>query len=146
MHAMQSAGPTIGGIPLWTIVALLILGAIVGTAMLIIKRAMRRRDNQKGSAVSSGTESARNAPPPAVNQKRDSMESYAKRCPTCRSIYADETLAFCLSDGSTLELVSGAPAPPRHDPDATAIYPGAQSNDLPPTVQYRPGLTTDEKE
>ena len=126
---------------------LLIVGAIVGIALPVIRRAMRRRDNPTGPTVSPGAESATASPALAVNQKRDSMENYAKRCPTCRSIYADETLAFCLSDGSTLELVSADPsAPARHDPDATALYPGAQSNDLPPTVQYRPGLTTDKKE
>ena len=126
---------------------LLIVGAIVGIALPVIRRAMRRRDTSTAPTVSPGAERAAASPAPAVNQKRDAIESYAKRCPTCRSIYADETLAFCLSDGSTLELVSGAPsAPPRHDPEATALYPDAQSNDLPPTVQYRPGLTTDKKE
>ena len=133
---------------MWIIIMLLIVGAIVGIALPVIRRARRRRpDNPTGSTVSSGAERAAASLAPVVDQKRDSMESYAKRCPTCRSIYADETLAFCLSDGSTLELVSGAPsAPPRHDPEATALYPDAQSNDLPPTVQYRPGLTIDKKE
>jgi hypothetical protein len=144
---MQSEGPTIGGISLWTIVMLLILGAIVAIALPVIRRAMRRRDNPKGSAVSSGAESAPASPAPAVNQKPDSMASYAKQCPTCRSIYTDETLAFCLSDGSTLELVSDVPQVMRpRDPHATMLYPDAQGNDISPTMQYQPGLTTDKKE
>lgn len=127
------------------IIILLALGAIVGIAMLIVRRAMRRMENETSSTALPAAQSAP-VPAPAVNQQREPTGSYAKRCPTCRSIYADETLAFCLSDGSTLELVSDAPAPLHHDPNATALYPGAQSNDISPTVQYQPGLTTDKKE
>ena len=34
-----------------------------------------------------------------------------KRCPTCQSIYTDDSLRFCLQDGSPLEGVSDDPPP-----------------------------------
>lgn len=77
----------------------------------------------------------KNAGQAAGGQRRQTPGDghYAKRCPTCRSIYADETLAFCLSDGSTLERV---PAPAqRRDPNATLVYADAPRSNLAPTVQ-----------
>src|SRR5258708_12366390 len=43
-----------------------------------------------------------------------------KRCPKCRRVYADESLAFCLDDGSRLmaDAAEGGPA----DPNATIRY------------------------
>lgn len=51
-----------------------------------------------------------------------------KRCPQCNRTYADETLTYCLADGSLLS------AP--YDPDATQVmsYP----NNLPPTIEALP--------
>lgn len=71
-----------------------------------------------------------------TTQAAAAAQHYAKRCPTCQAIYADETLAFCLSDGSTLERV---PAPARQrDPDATLVYADAPRSELAPTVQSNP--------
>jgi hypothetical protein len=42
-----------------------------------------------------------------------------KRCPTCQRTYADDTLAFCLEDGSTLLSESAKP----FDLPATLIIP-----------------------
>ena len=41
-----------------------------------------------------------------------------KTCPSCRKIYEDESLVFCLDDGARLERESGA-----HDPNATWNLP-----------------------
>ena len=46
-----------------------------------------------------------------------------KRCPTCTRTYADDTLAFCLDDGST--LIS------QHDPQETLRIPSARVTDWP---------------
>jgi hypothetical protein len=47
-----------------------------------------------------------------------------KTCPSCKRIYHDDSLNFCLEDGSSLS--SG--------PDKTLVLPGADQSNLPPTV------------
>ncbi len=103
---------------------LVVLAAIL--AVFVVARILgrgRRKDAMKDSTGN------------ATQQPR-TAEHYAKRCPTCQSVYADETLAFCLSDGSTLERVA-APAQQR-DPNATLVYADAPRSNLAPTVQSNP--------
>jgi hypothetical protein len=47
-----------------------------------------------------------------------------KRCPTCNRIYHDDSLNFCLEDGTSLSLW----------PDKTLVLPGAEQSNLAPTV------------
>ena len=49
-----------------------------------------------------------------------------KQCPTCSRTYADDTLRFCLDDGSA--LISG------FDPQATLRIPSMRATDIPQTV------------
>ena len=49
-----------------------------------------------------------------------------KQCPICNRAYADETLTYCLDDGSLLS------AP--YDPEATQRIPPPRITNLPPTV------------
>lgn len=103
---------------------LVVLAAIL--VVFVVARILgrgRRKDAMKDSAGDAAQQ-----PRPAGH--------YAKRCPTCQSIYADETLAFCLSDGSTLERMA-APAQER-DPNATLVYGDAPRSNLAPTVQSNP--------
>src|ERR1041384_7146912 len=44
-----------------------------------------------------------------------------KRCPTCQRTYTDDSLSFCLQDGSL--LLSDASAPRGYDSDATLVNP-----------------------
>lgn len=45
-----------------------------------------------------------------------------KRCPTCQTIYTDESLSYCLQDGSKLSTVSGAQGrSTREEPPPTEI-------------------------
>lgn len=61
-----------------------------------------------------------------------------KRCPSCSRSYTDESLNFCLEDGTP--LVSDAPA---SDPNATRRYPSArETGEPPPTEIYRPDSAT----
>jgi hypothetical protein len=69
--------------------------------------------------------------------------SYVKRCPTCRSIFTDETLAFCLSDGSALERVPDTFT--ANDPNAAVVQREAGKNNVPPTVLYHPDISPDKK-
>ena len=57
-----------------------------------------------------------------------------KRCPNCNRTYTDNSLNFCLEDGTPL----AADAPPV-DPNATIRYPAARdTSEPPPTEIYRP--------
>lgn len=47
-----------------------------------------------------------------------------KRCPTCKRTYDDDSLNFCLDDGTSLSL----------SPDHTLILPGAEQSNLAPTL------------
>ena len=108
----------------------LLLAAAVILAIFVIARVMgggRRKDGGKRAAIAGAR------PASGANRQTVFAGHYAKRCPTCQSIYADETLAFCLSDGSTLERV---PAPTQQrDPNATLVYADAPRSNLAPTVQ-----------
>ena len=57
-----------------------------------------------------------------------------KRCPTCQRTYTDDSLSFCLQDGSLLVGVSGAPRD--YDSDATLVNPPAPDSrsDMPTEV------------
>jgi hypothetical protein len=58
-----------------------------------------------------------------------------KKCPTCSRLFADESLSYCLDDGSP--LTSSA------DSDATQVYMARPTTPPPTTVavQYRPTST-----
>ena len=47
-----------------------------------------------------------------------------KRCPTCKRTYHDDSLNFCLEDGTSLSFW----------PDETLVLPGAEQSNLAPTV------------
>jgi hypothetical protein len=61
-----------------------------------------------------------------------------KRCPTCQTIYTDESLSYCLQDGSKLAVVSGSAS----TADETWQMSGAQARtggaEPPPTEILRP--------
>lgn len=123
----MESGYSIGGLPILLVLAIIIVIAILA---IIILGSARRKDAGKHAS----TPGAR----PASGERAQTVIAghYAKRCPTCQSIYADETLAFCLSDGSTLERVA-APAQER-DPNATLVYTDAPRSNLAPTVPSNP--------
>ena len=59
-----------------------------------------------------------------------------KKCPACNRTYTDDTLKFCLEDGSSLSAA--------YDPQATQRLPARQSGDSQPTeVLIHPGKTAD---
>ena len=118
---------------------LLILGILVLVAIVILIARARRKGNKGETNVAGfGT-----PVPGIVDQQRGTVGAYVKRCPTCQSTYTDETLAFCLSDGSTLERVAKASTP--HDPNATLVYPEANRSEIAPTVQYQPDMSPNKK-
>lgn len=51
-----------------------------------------------------------------------------KQCPRCNRAYTDETLSYCLDDGTVLIK--------KYDPDATQIAPFLPADNPPPTTPY----------
>ncbi|HKX83988.1 MAG TPA: hypothetical protein VJL58_07210, partial [Pyrinomonadaceae bacterium] len=59
-----------------------------------------------------------------------------KQCPTCRTTYTDESLHFCLADGSTLVVLHGDEATlvsPKREPMRIDAGMGAHSAHVPPS-------------
>ena len=56
-----------------------------------------------------------------------------KQCPNCRTTYTDDTLSFCLSDGTPLQMAGGTPQ--TSDPTVVLERPGSE----PTVVLERPG-------
>jgi SnoaL-like domain len=77
-----------------------------------------------------------------------------KRCPTCRRIYTDETLNFCLEDGAQLENVSATSLdetllldpnePPPTEVLPHGLAPTVPAHKTPPTVRQEARPTRDE--
>ena len=119
---------------------LLILGILVIFAIIVvIVRTLSKRNKKEMPVTGTGAPTRERE----TGQHRESVKGYVKRCPTCRSIFTDETLAFCLSDGSTLERVANTL--PANDPKATLVYREASGSDAPPTVQYHPEMSPNKK-
>ncbi|HSP62161.1 MAG TPA: discoidin domain-containing protein [Pyrinomonadaceae bacterium] len=57
-----------------------------------------------------------------------------KRCPQCNRTYRDDTLRFCLEDGTALAAVGRSPG----DEATRRTGPGARDSDPPPTAVMRP--------
>ena len=68
--------------------------------------------------------------PAGEKQSNVIIGAYMKACPTCNRTYPDETLAFCLVDGSILS------AP--YDPHETQHLPAPRSTDPAPTEVLEP--------
>jgi hypothetical protein len=68
-----------------------------------------------------------------------------KKCPSCSRSYADDSLSFCLDDGSPLLSVgagaggSAAGQSPSYDPQATLQYNQARETNPPPPQGYGTG-------
>jgi hypothetical protein len=124
-----------GGIPG---MLLLILGLLVVFVIVVFIVVSRSKQNKKRPSIAGP-----GAPTPHIDQQRRTTGEFVKRCPTCQSIFTDETLAFCLSDGSTLEHVARTFA--SNDPNATLVYREADRSDVPPTVQYHPDMSSNKK-
>jgi hypothetical protein len=49
-----------------------------------------------------------------------------RKCPTCQTVYADDSLSYCLTDGTALAIFRDPEETlPAYDPNATLVYPTA---------------------
>ena len=115
-----------------TMLFLLIVIAGLGVVIVVAVRSRRRKANIGQHAWQASSQ----AYEPQGYQPAGPPGAYAKRCPTCRSVYADASLAFCLSDGSPLELVPVSPG--AYDPISTYPQTAGNGGNVAPTVQYNP--------
>ncbi len=61
-----------------------------------------------------------------------------KKCPACQTLYADDALSFCLTDGAALQYARDPDETlPAYDPNATLAYPPPQATQ-PNTVAAQP--------
>lgn len=60
-----------------------------------------------------------------------------KQCPKCRRTYTDETLAFCLEDGSPLVAHSGAEITQSYSPAATERFEVPRNTAQPPPNEFQ---------
>jgi hypothetical protein len=112
----------------------ILLGIIIGgTLGVLISIALRKSKSkpEKLQAASPQTNT-----PPAFPQTARRVGVSARRCPVCNSTYTDESLSYCVSDGSPLLPVTDNSA--TRDPGATVLYPEKGDKDLPPTVASPP--------
>ena len=70
-----------------------------------------------------------------------------KYCPQCNQKYSDNTLEFCLEDGSRLTSDSGDSVPPtlvipNNTLDSTIETPNLHHQNVPPTVKFNDAKTT----
>jgi|ERR1051326_148582 hypothetical protein len=121
------------------IVAIVIILFIIGHLHLNakLKESSRLKGNAARTSLPGAAASAQNA------YRQNVPPSYVNRCPTCRSIFTDESLAFCLSDGSALERVPDTFT--ASDQNAAVVQREAGRNDVPPTVLYHPDISSDKK-
>jgi hypothetical protein len=50
-----------------------------------------------------------------------------KKCPKCQSVFTDDSLSFCLTDGTALQFFRDPDETlPAYDPNETLVYPAAQ--------------------
>ncbi len=79
--------------PMFLILILVGIVFVIGIVLtLILVRVFRKKNNEKPSNKNI---TVANIPRPTAK--------YFKRCPACQSTYTDESLNYCLSDGSILE-------------------------------------------
>jgi flagellar basal body-associated protein FliL len=72
---------------------IIVLVFVAGVVLAIVYFGFLRKRN-KPAQISGANIIGRIPSPP---------EQYVKRCPKCRSTFTDETLNFCLTDGTPLE-------------------------------------------
>lgn len=100
----------------------LVLGIVIGAlATLVIKLS-----RNKPEAPQSLAPPANPLPPkPAVQTVKSAPPGQIRRCPKCNSTYTDESLLYCVSDGTELVAAGGRTS----DPQATVLYPQARQTD-----------------
>lgn len=117
------------GFLLWTL-----LGIVVGVVIGVLFSLALRKSKSKPEKSQ--------APPPQLDTPQPYQQparraaTQARRCPVCNSTYTDESLSYCVSDGSP--LVPAANDAATRDPGATLLYRETGSRDVPPTVPSPP--------
>ena len=135
---------------------LIVIGIVLTIAIrrIIVKTRRKTSANYEPPVFQANQPIQSNQPSNFVPLEVVQASANGKRCPTCKSIYTDQSLAFCLSDGAPLESVFVAPPIDNlpvtkafNEPFAPAptVYAKNDADDLPATVQS-PYFTPDDKD
>ena len=116
---LESASPLLSG----PFVLGLVLGIVIGALAALVFKMSRN----KGESAQSFVSAANPQPPKPIEQTAKSAGPQIRRCPKCNSTYTDESLLYCVSDGTAL-VAAGERAQP-YDPNATVLYPQARKTD-----------------
>ena len=126
----MSSEPTAGSaFLLW-----LIVGVIVGVGIGVLISIALRKSKSKPEKLQAASPQINTQP--SFPQTARRAGGRARRCPVCNSTYTDESLSYCVSDGSPLVPITDNSA--TGDPGATMLYPEKGNKDLPPTVASPP--------
>ena len=91
-----------------------IIGLLILITFFITTFAMSRRKTNIRQAASPPKTARQFVSPPKITPQVN-----ARECPTCKTIYTDKSLNFCLLDGDLLKNSTGSRT--RYDPDATIV-------------------------
>jgi hypothetical protein len=113
-----SASPLLSG----PFVLGLVLGIVIGALAALVIKLSRNKPGTAQSLAPAADPLPRKPAEPAV---KSAAPSQIRRCPKCNSTYTDESLLYCVSDGTELVAAGGQPS----DPNATMLYPQARRTD-----------------
>jgi hypothetical protein len=115
----ESASPLLSG----PFVLGLVLGIIIGAlAALVFKMS-----KNKGERAQNFVPPDNPRPSKPAEQAPKSAGQQIRHCPKCNSTYTDESLLYCVSDGTALVAAGGKAQPT--DPNATVLYPQPRRTD-----------------
>ena len=115
---LEPASPLLSGPFVLGLVLGIVIGALAATVIKLSKN--------KAVAAQSPAPAA-NPPPskPAEPTVKSAAPGQTRRCPKCNSTYTDESLLYCVSDGTKLVAAGRQTS----DPNATMLYPRARRTD-----------------
>ena len=112
----QGQGPSDSPLLSGPFVLGLVLGIVIGMlAAMVIKLSRNKAEPAPGPSL----------PKPTEQAVKSAAPSRIRRCPKCNSTYTDESLLYCVSDGTELVAAGGQ----NSDPNATLLYPQARRTD-----------------
>ena len=114
----ESASPLLSG----PFVLGLVLGIVIGALAALV---IRLSKNKAGAAQSPAPAADPLPSKPTEPTVKNAAPGQTRRCPKCNSTYTDESLLYCVSDGT--ELVAAGRQ--TSDPNATMLYPQARRTD-----------------
>ena len=103
------------------------LGLVLGIVIGVLAALVFKKSGGKVESAPKFVPDSNPSPPKPIEQTVKSVGQQIRRCPKCDSTYTDESLLYCVSDGTTLVYIGNRPQAP--DPNATVLYPHTRKTD-----------------